>query len=388
MPSIDVIVSSDIQITARIQQLSGMFDVPLKEKLEHRWKAELPLDERPWNIGLIVGPSGAGKTQCARSLFGENVLRSAEELEWTRNSVIDDFDPELSILDISKACSAVGFNTIPSWMKPFHVLSNGEQFRVTLARLLMKNEDILVLDEFTSIVDRQVAKIGSHAVQKYVRRDNQQFVAVSCHYDILEWLQPDWVFQPSTCEFGWRSVQHRPEIKGEITRIGSEAWKLFAPYHYMSANLNPSARCFGLWCDGNLASFIATLSRPISRGKNKGKSIVGATRAVTLPDWQGLGLHHIMIDKLAGCYAAIGRRFHSNPAHPALIQSRAKSPNWNMIRKPGKYKNRSCRSKSSFSTGRSQGTGWGGRPNAVFEYVGQKHHDAHEARRLIESKPV
>ena len=88
---------------------------------------------------------------------------------------------------------AVGFNTIPAWLRPYGVLSNGEKFRVDLARRLLEGGDLIAVDEFTSVVDRQVAKIGSHAVQKWARGKGRQFVAATCHYDLEDWLQPDWV---------------------------------------------------------------------------------------------------------------------------------------------------------------------------------------------------
>jgi hypothetical protein len=115
--------------------------------------------------------------------------------------VIDDFAGTLSMEQVSSACQAVGFNTIPAWLRPFYVLSNGERFRVELARRLLELSDPIVVDEFTSVVDRQVAQIGAHAVQKYVRRNKRKFVAVSCHYDIVDWLQPDWIFEPATMHF-------------------------------------------------------------------------------------------------------------------------------------------------------------------------------------------
>ena len=80
-------------------------------------------------------------------------------------------------------------------MKPFSVLSTGEQFRVALARHLLSDDDPIVVDEFTSVVDRQVAHIGSIAVSKYVRKRDRKFIAVTCHYDVIEWLQPDWILE-------------------------------------------------------------------------------------------------------------------------------------------------------------------------------------------------
>jgi ABC-type ATPase with predicted acetyltransferase domain len=47
-----------------------------------------------------------------------------------------------------------------------------------------------VVDEFTSVVDRQVAQIGSHAVPKLVRREERKPMVATCHYDVLDSLQP------------------------------------------------------------------------------------------------------------------------------------------------------------------------------------------------------
>gem|GEM_PF-6952945 len=49
----------------------------------------------------------------------------------------------------------------------FKVLrSNGEQFRAGLARLICDAPDKVVVDEFTSVVDKQIAKIGSDTFAK------------------------------------------------------------------------------------------------------------------------------------------------------------------------------------------------------------------------------
>lgn len=199
MQTVDIVVEVDCSQSSRAKQVSCMFDAPVKTKLSKKWKANLPIDEQEWQVGLIVGPSGAGKSVIARELFGSE--KTDKTYQWTEKSIIDDFDSSFSVKEISSACSAVGFNTIPNWLKPFSVLSNGEKFRVQLARKLLEEESPIVYDEFTSVVDRQVAKIASDAAQKYIRRTDKKFVAVSCHKDIEDWLQPDWVFRPDTCKF-------------------------------------------------------------------------------------------------------------------------------------------------------------------------------------------
>jgi len=369
MMKIDIAVETLLDHSPRVKQLSGMFDVPLRQKLTQCWAGKIPLDERDnWNIGLIVGPSGAGKSTMAQYLFGEPRF-----LRWKARAVVDDFDPKHSIEDISAACSAVGFNTIPAWCKPYKVLSTGERFRVELARHLLEDADPVVIDEFSSVVDRQVAKIGSHAAQKMVRKRNRKFVAITCHYDVIDWLQPDWMLEPATMTFQWRAVQRRPTLDVEIARVDYAAWRLFAPFHYLTAELHPAATCFCLFVEGVPASFIAMLYRP----HPKRRDLWGISRAVTLPDYQGLGLVMALESVVCGAYRALGYSVHGYPAHPPHIRSLDRSPEWRLIKKPGKF--------SSPSAGYTHdGTpfAFGGRPCAVFEFVG-KPIDTKVARKLL-----
>jgi hypothetical protein len=101
--------------------------------------------------------------------------------------------------DAINRLTSVGLNTVPSWYKPYHVLSNGEKFRADLAR---KIEDGAVIDEFTSVIDRNVAKAASVALSRYVKQNNIKNIVLStCHRDILEWLEPDWVIDTDLGEY-------------------------------------------------------------------------------------------------------------------------------------------------------------------------------------------
>jgi len=373
MPVIDIKVDSQISESIRAKQLSSMFDVPPEKRHKLEWKIDAPWEERSWGVGLIVGPSGSGKTTIMRHLFGE-----PRELKWTGAGVVDDFGENYSIDEISKACSAVGFNTIPAWLRPFDVLSNGEKFRVGLARLLLDTpkDEMIVIDEFTSVVDRQVAKIGANAVQKWIRKNDRQFVAVTCHYDVEDWLQPDWILDAAKGTFIWRSVQPRPQITAEIAPVGYDSWRLFAPYHYMSANLHKSARCFAVLIDGEPVAFTGIIRRPHPRAKN----IMGISRIVTLPDWQGLGLAFILSETMGACYNAIGERLRNYPAHPAYIRAMDKSPNWSLKQKPGYVGSKGAVGATSMQKHWHQAS----RPNAVFEYCGPVWPNKQQAKAFIE----
>lgn len=375
MPSVNVVVESPISRSPRARQLEGMFDVPPAENARLEWAVELPIEEEKWNVGLIVGPSGCGKTTIAREIWGKLVDRPCK---WGAASVIDDFAKRFSMEEIAKVCSAVGFNTVPAWLRPFKVLSNGEQFRVTLARRLLEGGDLIVVDEFTSVVDRQVAQIGSHAVQKFIRRADTQFVGVSCHYDIVDWLQPDWVYAPAERRFERRRLRPRPKLEVSISPVPYSAWGLFAPFHYLTAKLNPAARVFALFVGDRIAAVAAMLYRPINRQGHI--PLMGCSRLVTLPDFQGLGLAFVIIDKVASLYKAVGRRTHTYPAHPALIRAFDRSKLWAMRKRPGVY---SPTTGLTSTFGYTDGvTKQGGRPCAIFSYEGPAA-DPEEARRVF-----
>lgn len=328
MPRARIVRQSPVIRTPRVMQMEGIFDVPPSERTAQEWEVNLPLDEKEWNIGLIVGPSGSGKTTVARELFGNAI---ADNFAWSDDkSILDDFPREMGIKDIIELLSSVGFSSPPSWVKPYRVLSTGEQFRVHVARTLAEQKELAVIDEFTSVVDRTVAQIGSAAVSKAVRRRNQKMIAVACHYDIIEWLTPDWIYQPHTNEFAWRSERRRPPIELQIKRVHASAWQLYKRYHYLDTNLHKAARCFVAFWNNTPVAFASSLPMPHPIAKN----IWREHRVVCLPDYQGAGIGNAISECVASMYTGIGKRYTSVTSNPAMVGYRNKSDKWKMIQKP------------------------------------------------------
>jgi GNAT superfamily N-acetyltransferase len=327
-----ITVSSAVRDTPRVQQVRGLFDLPESKTSTLEWEFDLPLHERGWNIGLIVGPSGSGKSTIARRLWPDREGEAA----WPADAaLLDGFPQPASIKEITEVLSSVGFSSPPAWLRPFHVLSTGQQFRVSLARLIVEAlvspgpGRPIVCDEYTSVVDRTVAQIGSAALARTVRARRLQLVAVTCHEDVEPWLVPDWVYRPAENVFAWRLLQRRPPVELRIVRCQASAWPLFAPHHYLSGRLLSCASCFlASWGERPVA-FSAWVpfvgAGPPARREH---------RTVTLPDYQGIGIGNALSATIAAMWRSLGYRALSTTTHPAMIRARLKSPHWQMTRAP------------------------------------------------------
>lgn len=201
MPYFNIIKETRLEDTFRNNNIISTYDLDIKNKLIEEFKGNIEIDENDdWKIGLIVGGSGTGKTTILNEVFPNTIYKP----EYQQNhSIIDDMPEDKSITEITKVLSLVGLSTPPLWLKPYHVLSNGEKMRVDLAKILLSENPITSFDEFTSVVDRTIAKTTSLAIHKLLNKKefNKKFIAVSCHHDILEWLQPDWVYNTDTDVF-------------------------------------------------------------------------------------------------------------------------------------------------------------------------------------------
>lgn len=388
MPTIETTVTCPVHDSFRVQQVGGMFDVPLQERSSETFCATIPSPEESWSIGLIVGPSGSGKSTIARQAFGSEADDASPgcsidtSTEWPRDrAVIDCFDEQLSTKAITRLLTSVGFSSPPSWLKPYHVLSGGERFRCDLARSLSRGlmdrdntrsdddaldntdshssgDPIVVFDEFTSVVDRTVAQVGSAAVSKAIRRRHLhcRFVAVTCHYDVADWLEPDWVVDMADGAISWRCLR-RPKLELQVHRCQRSAWPLFARHHYLSGSLSVAARCFVAVWNNRPVAFAATLPMIGHRGHWR------ISRLVALPDFQGIGVGMQLAVAVAQIHREEGHRLSVTASHPSLISHCQRSDDWR-TRRIMKTGSRSHRVRNTTYCGSPR------RAVVSFEYVG------------------
>lgn len=282
-----------------------------------------------WNIGVVVGPSGSGKTSIGKLIFEENKIIDLTD-RWSYDKpIIEDITPEADFNLVTGMLASVGLGDVPSWLRPFYVLSNGEQFRAGLARLICEKPDEVVVDEFTSVIDRQIAKIGTQAFQKAWRRENPtgKVVLLTPHYDVLDWLQPDWVIDTKDKAFTRGYLRQRPKINLEIRKVNGSYWRYFKPHYYLDLPMPIAAEYFIGTVDGELACHLAVSPWFHLKGYR-------ATRLVTMPEWQGAGVGTRFLNTIAQYHLdGNGRKnkqlptyFHTS--HPQLCSALRRSDKW------------------------------------------------------------
>lgn len=278
-----------------------------------------------WNVIVICGASGSGKTTILKHLADSVGHRLTKPIFDNNKCLISNFN--MSPKQATLLLSQIGLASVPTWIRPFNVLSNGEQYRASLAKSISdtKDNDIIFVDEYTSVVDRNVAKSMSNALQKYIRSNNKRIVLATCHYDILEWLRPDYVYDLNK---GGALVKgdylRRPKVELQVFRTTPDTWERFKRYHYMTNELNNSSSCYVFTWEHNLVAFVAVLSFP----SGTIRKAVRGHRTVVLPDFQGFGFGSRCTDFIAGVYKNNGYSYYTKTVNPALGLYRAKSSNW------------------------------------------------------------
>jgi ABC-type ATPase with predicted acetyltransferase domain len=120
---------------------------------------------------------------------------------------ISQFDCEVE--KVTEVFNAVGFSSVPVWLHRPCDLSNGERARLEIAsKLLTADNHVIYIDEFTSVVDRNVAKSIAKNVASYARKYNLKLVIASCHFDIIDYLNPDYIFNLNKKINGHTQLEH------------------------------------------------------------------------------------------------------------------------------------------------------------------------------------
>lgn len=337
MPTLTVKLESSVATSYRCTRAANALDIDVKKKSVH----ELTISDvefGDYTLGVILGASGSGKSTLARQVFGDDCFAASVV---PALPIIDQFPESWSYDDCAAALGGMGLTSVPCWIRPAFTLSNGQHARAQAALALAQSADdgVTVLDEWTSVVDRTVAKVMSHCVAKYARRTQKKIVLCTCHRDVLEWLDPDWILDCNTAQFIDRRLLHRDvrarteTLTFDIRRVERSTWRAFAKYHYLSAALpGGHIETFGLFHGDEqigFQCFANYVPQPLAkvgagRMRMRDKRKMHSNRTVVHPDYTGFGLGIQLIDLTSGMMAHAGydvrALFSSAPVYRAMMR--------------------------------------------------------------------
>lgn len=343
MQTLEVILESPVDKSFRCKLAADSLDIDVNKKSRHQLKIDNIQMPDKWYVGVIYGASGSGKTTLAKKMFGDEVFYSPlrEDLP-----IINQLPEHVTYDECAKLLNGIGLNSVPCWIRPVYTLSNGQKARAEAVLLMCQDKDVICIDEWTSVVDRNVGRAMSHCLQKFAKSQNKSVILLTCHYDIIEWLSPDWLIDCNKQEFILPKSKdffftERDKIQISIKSVDKSSWRYFSKYHYLSEKL-PRGKIytFGVFLGENQIGFQCFANYvPPKRGQKK---IFHFNRIVVHPDFQGFGLGMKIINETARYMKAtygyrIMGKFSSTPVYKAMIRD----SNWQFlktIRTMGKMK--------------------------------------------------
>lgn len=329
MQNYSVRLESPVSKSFRCQMAANSLDIDVEKKSIHELSIDADLETK-WNVGLIVGASGSGKTTLAKQIFGEHCFNF--EIDESK-PVIEQFPESWSYEDCQNALNGIGLSQVTCWIRPVYTLSNGQKSRAIAALQLARQENFVV-DEWTSVVDRTVAKSMSNCLQKHAIKNDKQIVAVSCHYDVIEWLNPDWVIDCNKQTYTnrrllRRSYERKEKLQFDIRPIDRTSWAYFSKYHYLSERLPAGLiKLFGLFNGNDQIGFQCFANYT---PKRKGQKIkMHSNRTVIHPDYVGLGLGMRLIETTSFVMKNDGYDVWAKFSSVPIAKAFEKSKNWKL----------------------------------------------------------
>ena len=209
---IDHRFATSVERTTRVLEIAESFGLGLSDKIFVIYD-KLELEVEQGDVVYITGQSGSGKSLLLRDLAeqmaaeGKNVI-NLNEIVFEERPVIDLVGKTTT--DAANLLAQAGISDAYLYLRKPSQLSDGQLYRLKLAKLIESGADVWVADEFGAILDRITAKVVSYNLQKMARRLGKTFMIATTHTELTEDLNPS------------LTIVKRFREKIEIKRIGDE----------------------------------------------------------------------------------------------------------------------------------------------------------------------
>ncbi len=188
----DIRFKTRVEKTPRVLEVAEAFGIGLADS-EFVIYDNLDLEVEDTDIVYITGQSGSGKSlllkELARKLEDTKKVMRLDDVVLEEIPVIDQIGESFSEgLDfLAKAGVSDAFLYV---RKPSE-LSDGQRYRVKLAKLIESGADVWVADEFGAVLDRYTAKGIAYNMSRTARKAGACLIVATTHTDLEEELGPN-----------------------------------------------------------------------------------------------------------------------------------------------------------------------------------------------------
>jgi ABC-type ATPase with predicted acetyltransferase domain len=190
--TIDRRFTSSVERTPRVLEIAEGFGLGLTDK-EFVIYDHLDIEINQGDIVYITGQSGSGKSLLLRDLASG--MREAGVSVSDLNEMTLDEKPVIELVGETTPRAAdllakAGISDAWIYIRKPSELSDGQRYRLKLAKVMESGADVWIADEFGAVLDRPTAKAVAFSLQKVARRLGKTLIVATTHTDLKDELGP------------------------------------------------------------------------------------------------------------------------------------------------------------------------------------------------------
>ncbi|WP_142996552.1 ATP-binding cassette domain-containing protein [Klebsiella pneumoniae] len=190
---INVSFNTRVNKTIRSLEIAESFGLGLDEKAWTLYD-NLELDIERGDVVYVTGQSGSGKSVVLRELqrlmadAGQRVASIDDFVFADDTNVIDQLGKTTS--DALGLLSMAGLNDAYLFVRKPSEMSDGQKYRLKIAKLIESGADVWVADEFGAVLDRVTAQVVASNLQRAARAVGATVIVATTHEDLKNALRP------------------------------------------------------------------------------------------------------------------------------------------------------------------------------------------------------
>lgn len=252
---------------------------------------------KDFEIIYITGESGSGKTTILKEIakqYGANLYEIDNHYKTVPLFLANGEENQIETISV---LTSVGISDATLWLNTYNELSDSQKARYEIA-LKMMQDDVVLIDEFLSTLDRDTAKAVAYNIQKAIRKAHKKLIVTTAHEDLQEYLKPDVSIVGKAFPSQFNVIRNEistdnPILKNIIVQYGTkEDYKKekLGELHYKGKYTGGTKEYLFAYLNGKTVGVLVAIYNMHTGGRR-------ISRVVVHPSYRGCGIAQTMIKK-------------------------------------------------------------------------------------------